>query len=333
MFSRLLSLIPLLILLGGCGQVITKPTPTPFSPAPTATPDRFTPAPSPTVTPTATPLPATPNPSPTPTPEPTPIIHTLQAGDTLIGLARRYGVTVQAIQEANGITDPRGLLAGQQIIIPLDPEARLGAGGEPTPEPTPPPIRIGPLAFSDQADGLWAFGQALLSEGEPLEHVVVQVDLLDADGAMVASVQAPLLQDMLLPREDAGFFVVRFTPRPPSFDRYQSRVVNANPAHTAFHHRELAVRHVLIQDAGESVYLLSGEVTNVGKDPTYETAVIVALLDEQGQVTGLRKVATTPPDIQPGETAFFSVELIPIHLPFADYRLLAEGHRNLTPDE
>ncbi len=311
--------------------MITKPTPTPFTPAPTATPARPTATSTPAPTATSTPIPATPVPTATPTPEPTPIIHTLQAGDTLIGLARQYGVTVQSIQEANGITDPRGLLVGQQIIIPTDPEARLDTG-EPTSAPTPPPIRISPLAFSEQVDGLWAFGQMTLAGETPLEGVIVQVDLMDEEGAAVASAQAPLLQGMLAPGEEAGF-VVRFLPRPPAFDSYQSRVISAKPAHAAYYHRDLAVRNVLIQDAGETVYTLSGEVANTGTDPAYEVRVVVTLLDDQGQVVGLREVPTVPPDIQPGESAFFSAELLPIHMPVADYRLLAEGHRKLTPDE
>jgi len=311
--------------------VITKPTPTPFTPAPTATPIQPHLTPAATSTPTATPVPATPIPTATPTPEPTPIIHTLQPGDTLIGLARQYGVTVQSIQEANGITDPRGLLAGQQIIIPTDPEARLDAG-KPTPVPTPPPIRISPLVFSQGADGLWAFGQASLDAGEPLEHVLIQVDLLDKQGAIIASAQASLLQGMLLPGEMAGF-ALRFSPPPAAFDRYQSRIVSAQPAHAPFYHRDLLVQDVLFQSAGESVITLSGQVRNVGTDAAYEVAVIVTLLDKAGQVIGLRQVKASPPDIQPGERAFFSAELIPIHFPVADYRILAEGHRKLTPDE
>lgn len=296
-----------------------------------ATPTQPVPSPSPTPSPTSTPIPATPAPTATPTPEPTPIIHTLRPGDTLIGLARTYGVTVQSIQEANGITDPRRLLVGQQIIIPTDPEARLDAG-EPTPAPTPPPVHIAPLTFSEQVDGLWAFGEVMLAGAEPLEGVVIQVDLLDAQGAIIASAQAPLLQDLLLPQERAGF-VVRFLPYPPKFDGYQTRILRAQAAHVPFYHRDFTIRNVLIQDAGEAIYTITGEVVNTGADVAYDVHVIVTLLDAEGRVVGLREAATTPAELPPGETALFSAALLPLREPIADYRLLAEGHRRLTPDE
>jgi membrane-bound lytic murein transglycosylase D len=44
--------------------------------------------------------------------------HVVQRGETLTGLARRYGVSVQALQEVNGIKSPRSLRTGQKLRIP-----------------------------------------------------------------------------------------------------------------------------------------------------------------------------------------------------------------------
>ncbi len=49
--------------------------------------------------------------------EGTTIIHTVAWGETLSSIAQRYGVTVQAIAEANGLMDDR-IYAGQQLVIP-----------------------------------------------------------------------------------------------------------------------------------------------------------------------------------------------------------------------
>jgi LysM repeat protein len=57
----------------------------------------------------------------------TPFIHTVAVGDTLYDIAARYGTTVQAIMEANGLTSTR-LNVGQQLTIPV---------ATPTPLPTP----------------------------------------------------------------------------------------------------------------------------------------------------------------------------------------------------
>jgi LysM repeat protein len=52
-------------------------------------------------------------------------VHTVQAGETLFRISLMYGVSVPAIQAANGITGTR-IYAGQQLIIP-DPNAPLPA--------------------------------------------------------------------------------------------------------------------------------------------------------------------------------------------------------------
>jgi len=47
-------------------------------------------------------------------------LYTIRAGDTLFLLALRFGITVQAIQEANSGLDPQNLQVGQVICIPSD---------------------------------------------------------------------------------------------------------------------------------------------------------------------------------------------------------------------
>ena len=44
--------------------------------------------------------------------------HTVRRGETLTGLAKRYGVSVQALREANGLSGGNGLRAGVTIRIP-----------------------------------------------------------------------------------------------------------------------------------------------------------------------------------------------------------------------
>lgn len=44
--------------------------------------------------------------------------HTIQAGDTLFSIARKYGVTVEEIAEANGLEDVNRVVLGQTLKIP-----------------------------------------------------------------------------------------------------------------------------------------------------------------------------------------------------------------------
>ena len=46
--------------------------------------------------------------------------YTVQKGDTLSGIAKRYGTTVAALAAANGIKDPNKIYVGQVLTIPGD---------------------------------------------------------------------------------------------------------------------------------------------------------------------------------------------------------------------
>ena len=61
------------------------------------------------------------SPALTDTPAPTPIVHVVAPGETLSSIAQIYGVTVQAIQDANNIDNPSLIRTGQRLIIPAPP--------------------------------------------------------------------------------------------------------------------------------------------------------------------------------------------------------------------
>ena len=63
-------------------------------------------------------------PAPAPPAVPCPgTLYTVQPGDTFIGLARRFGYTLDAILAANPGVDPRSLQIGQRICLPPAPGA------------------------------------------------------------------------------------------------------------------------------------------------------------------------------------------------------------------
>jgi membrane-bound lytic murein transglycosylase D len=45
-------------------------------------------------------------------------LHQVRRGETLTGLAKRYGVSVQALREANGMSAADALRAGVTLKIP-----------------------------------------------------------------------------------------------------------------------------------------------------------------------------------------------------------------------
>lgn len=87
-----------------------------LSPVATSRPTQTAPS-GPTPTPTAVP---TLSPPPTASASPSAVARTygVQSGDTLSGIAARFGTTVSGLEHLNGITDPRSLRAGQVLRIP-----------------------------------------------------------------------------------------------------------------------------------------------------------------------------------------------------------------------
>lgn len=91
------------------------PNANPLPPGGASTPKITPTKPAPTVV-KATPKP-TPKPKPKPKPKPTVTRYTVKKGDTLSGIASRYGSSVSAIRNANGISGSL-IRPGQRLIVP-----------------------------------------------------------------------------------------------------------------------------------------------------------------------------------------------------------------------
>jgi LysM repeat protein len=104
--------------------------PTIVLPTPTAT-RTAAPTRTPSPLPTATPVPPTATATSVPEPSPQPAVHVVASGDNLGKIGLQYGVSAEAIAQANNITLKTMLSLGQKLIIP-------GVGG-PAPTQTIPP--------------------------------------------------------------------------------------------------------------------------------------------------------------------------------------------------
>lgn len=106
----------------GAEQVVAKVTPqsTRTTVTPDATKDKGAgeEAGDETPTPKATTKKATPTAEVTVTP----LVYAIQSGDTLLGIANKFGVDVDLLASENGIDDPESLQIGQELIIPFTAE-------------------------------------------------------------------------------------------------------------------------------------------------------------------------------------------------------------------
>lgn len=319
---RGLALVGVGVLIGtGCGQVITvTPTPT-HAPTPTIALAVI----NPTDEPTATPAPYTPAPTATPTITPTPVFHTIQSGESLLAIANRYGVSVAALQEANGILDPRTLQIGRQLIIPREEDAVLAADATAT--PTPMPVAVENLHFSENAiGGLWVLGEVLNSSGVPLEQVRVGVTLLDESGVQVGQAQGLVALDLLDSAERAPFAIL-FGEAPGKFDQYRAYPVSAVPGYLGSYYRDLAVEELVIESERYASYTVSGVVHNRGPEEAVSVQVVLTAYDPLDRVVAMRQVEPDYNVIPRGGSSEFTAVLAPVGGPVVRIHAAAQGRR------
>ncbi len=314
-----------LLLARACGQVITRITPTPTA---TTTPVLVV-TPAATLRPTATPAPYTPLPTATPTVTPTPIIYKLRSGDTLLGIAVRFDTSVQAIQDANGITNPTGLMVGQEIVIP-QPVAKE-AGATPTLAPTPMPFAVENVLFNrTPLDGLWCFGEIRNTNDLDLEQATVKITLLDEQRKPLA--QAEGLADVdLIPPGGRAPFAARFAEPPAAFASYQIVPATGVRGYLGGFYRDLAVRNLQGEGERYAAYTVRGNVANTGPEDAVDVRVTVTLYDTLGRVIAVRRAPPEHNVIPRGGQTSFNLQLTPAGGPVANVKVTALGRRIGTP--
>jgi len=309
--------------LTGCGQVITlSPTPTP---APTAT--LSVDVVVATLPPTATPAPYTPEPTPTPTVTPTPIIHAIAAGESLLGIANNYGVSVAALQETNGILDPRLLQIGQQLIIPRQEEVAAAEALTLTPTPTPLVAAVENVYFNESTiGGLSVLGEIHNTSGVPLEQVRVGVTLLDEGGAVVDTAEGLAALD-LVDRDERAPFAILFGENPGDFVRYQVYPVRAVPAYVGSYYRDLEINDLQFDGERYAAYTVTGRVKNIGPEEAVQVQVVLTAYDPLGRVVATRKVEPDYNVVPRGGESTFTAVLAPAGGPVERVVAVAQGRR------
>jgi len=261
---------------------------------------------SPTPEPTGTPLPTASGAVEAPGPTPTPFVHIVQAGDSLLLIAARYGVSLEDLVLANPGIDPQFLSIGQQVRIP-------GEGGQPVdvllPTPTPMPISISRARCFESISGVvrcLALVQNPLDR--PVEGITAVFELLDDQGARIAAQEAHaplrrLEKDALMP------LMAVFPERSEApAGAYVSLLAATEAVLEAPSFVPAEVRSVQWENLGRTA-TVQGEVVfgtqETGQTPgAIELRILVFGLDQDSEVVGSRLWEEVLQQIPPGGHGF-----------------------------
>ena len=317
-FLRVWAISWTVLVMSGCGHIVARQEPTPTS---VVSPTKMTII----RRTTATPKPATPVPTPTFTPSPTPIIHIIQKGDTLLGVANKYGITVQSLQETNGILDPRKLQLGQELIVPQDDLARTG--GLPTATPTPVAYAIENVGFYHTSVGsLWFLGEVHNTTSKPIEQVQILVTLQTEDYTDLNQSSAFTVLDFIGPGVRSPFAVLFRNP-PDEFDRYQViALAGVASTHPGKIYRGVSVIRYSGQPQGDML-AIGGEVKNTGASDAEAITIVATGYDSGNRVVAIRAVDLPLSQLSTGETSSFQMNLLSSGNPIVSYTVQVQAYR------
>lgn len=223
----------------------------------------------------------------TPLPSPTPFTYQVKSGDTLSGIADKFGVKLDVLLAANPEVNANAMSVGTTLKIPSDPS---NPSGEPT--PTPAPFTVEQIECHPTANGgVWCFVLAHNDFSEFMENVSVQVSLVDANGAVLGS-QTALLPLNILPPNTSLPLTAYFPNVPaPSGVKPQVQILTAiKLLPNDERYLPAVVNNTLVQVNAEGHSAqVNGQVLLNGARDASQVWVTGTAYDEAGRVVGVRR--------------------------------------------
>ncbi|MBN1877299.1 MAG: LysM peptidoglycan-binding domain-containing protein [Anaerolineae bacterium] len=325
--------------LTACDAILTPPPQTPTS---TPTSLSFSGAKAtPTIIPGTFLTPIPPTPTFTPTPVPTPVVHVIEQGDTLFGIALEYGVSFDALVRVNGLDAEQILRIGQTLVIPLDEEEESVVPGIAAPVnnlilPTPTPLSLSTMEvvlYKTPVGGFWCMGEVLNTTGMPVTNLQLLVTLATVDGTPLLSQVALAAADYLGSEQRAPFAVLFQNPPAGVSDvatlRCHVSFLRSEPV------GEITAGFVALntEDVEGAVsgpqYRVRGNVVNTTDTAVQRIVVVVTLYDIDEKILAYRQIVLREEQVlDVGQMQSFSLLLTPqgIAVP-ASFQVLAWGNR------
>jgi LysM repeat protein len=222
---------------------------------------------------------------------PTTTVFTYQvvSGDTLIGIAGRYGITLEALMAANPGVQPSTLQTGEKLTIPTG----KTIPGEPTPTPAALPT-LQAHCWPESTGGLWCFALLRNEYAETLENLSAQFTLLDADGQALASQTAYGLLDILPPGGNLPLAAHFPAPQPGDVQVRVQVLTSIRLLPGDQRYLPVAIQNSLVGvDAAGRTAQVSGQAVLTGPGTAGSLWVLATAYDAAGNVIGLRRWEST----------------------------------------
>ena len=241
----------------------------------------------------------------TPLPTSTPFTYTVGQGETISGIALKFGVTIDELIAMNPDISPNAMSVGTVLKVPSNP---VNPSGEST--PTSAPFTVEQVqCYPTTNKGMWCFVLARNDYSDFMENLSVQVTLVNSNNQFIAT-QAALLPLNILPPNTSLPLSIYFPPDIPIGAKPQVQILTAirlSPNDPRY--LPATVNNTLVQiDADGNFASITGEVRLPAEsNAATQTWVAAVAYDESGRVVGFKRWEGG--GIQPGGSLSFEMSV------------------------
>jgi LysM repeat protein len=260
-------------------------------------------------------------PTPQP-PTPTPFTYNVVKGDTMLGIALRYGISLEDLLAANPEVDPRLLSVDTDLVIPLG-ETSPSALATPTPIPV---IMSEPTCYRTLDLGAWCFLLVKNILDEPLENVSARIYLVPrSEGDAIDKTAFTPLN--LIPAGKAMPVMVFFDPPLDQDFIPGAELISALPANQAderYIPAKAKINKIIIEQTGLAATLEGIISTPKKSKPAGLIRLVAVAFGQDERVVGIRQLEIVDP-VEPGADYPFSLEVFSLGPPVGRVEVFVEA--------
>jgi hypothetical protein len=224
----------------------------------------------------------------------------------MLGIALKFGISLEELQAANPTANPRMLSVGQQLVIPLG-----GATPQVFTTPTALPVTVAqPTCYPIAGNGAWCFALLQNTLARSIENLTARLQLIDSSGEIVAEGIATTPLNLLLAGKALPLMYF-FSGEIPDQITPEVELLSALPVEK----NDPRYLNAWLDDLQTEVSTdgLTARVTGrLGlpkkSEPASQVWIVAVAYDAQGNVVGVRRQDQSLP-LVPGSSRDFAIDV------------------------